>query len=397
MSNLAASAVSDFNAVSPNTMGLSSSSSAADLSASDAPASAPAPLVPSRWILSPRLDFLFVYGGGPLVLLAINLFALGSRAPVSFDPATERLLLIAILLGQHIFADAHNAATYLRIWGSEADRTRFAFYRTWLVFFCGALFLVGLFSPGLTSILVYLYLITVFWHYAAQSFGIALIYCYKRGYRFTPRERFTFKLFVITLTLNAVGGFLGAQPRLNSSWFGVPLPVWGPLPPVLMHLCETAFAVSSVAFATVLIKKLVRDKMLFPGPSAMLVGTIGLLGLTSGTTNGLLWMYLPAFFHGSQYLAVCLSYRLKELRAEGKLQASVGSAIGMAAAGRFLLTVIATGAFLYALIPTALEAAGFNYALVAGLVLAVVNAHHFITDAAIWRLRDPRSRELLLA
>jgi len=40
---------------------------------------------------------------------------------------------------------------------------------------------------------------------------------------------------------------------------------------------------------------------------------------------------------------------------------------------------------------------GFPFAMMGGLVLACVNYHHFITDAAIWRLKDPRCRKILLA
>jgi hypothetical protein len=35
--------------------------------------------------------------------------------------------------------------------------------------------------------------------------------------------------------------------------------------------------------------------------------------------------------------------------------------------------------------------------IVATIIQACVNFHHFVTDAAVWRLRDPVSRKVLIA
>ena len=64
---------------------------------------------------------------------------------------------------------------------------------------------------------------------------------------------------------------------------------------------------------------------------------------------------------------------------------------------KYIGTVILTGCFFYIGIPHFFMQLGFDYALIGGLVLGTVNFHHFITDAAIWRLRDKRCRNLLLA
>jgi len=352
---------------------------------------------PSPWIIHPVFDFLFVSGGGVLILFAINAFYFGWTVPDGVGTTGERMLLISVLLGQHLFADAHNMATYMRIWGSEEDRKRFAFYRTWLVYLAGLMFVAGLFNPPVTSVLVYLYLIAVFWHYAAQTFGIALIYCYKRSYRLKPYEKETFRWFIRALTAFVIIRFLTFESLSPRNWFGVPLPFWGPLPRSIYLAAGAAVIASTAALVFIVLKKMVFERRLPPLPTLLLVSTICALGFTNGTSNALMWFYVPAFFHGSQYLAVCLAYSLKERGLpEGLPAREIWRAVATPLAARFLATTIITGTFFYIAIPHFFSQLGFDYALIAGLVLAVVNFHHFVTDAAIWKLRDPRCRQILL-
>lgn len=126
--------------------------------------------------------------------------------------------------------------------------------------------------------------------------------------------------------------------------------------------------------------------------------TIFGLGFAVGSSSAMIWMYVPAYFHGSQYLAVSLSYHLKEKNLpEGMPAADIWQYVWTPAAQKFLGFIVVTGGFFYVVIPSFFAQIGFSYSLVAGLVLGVVNFHHFITDAAIWRLRDPRCRKILLA
>jgi len=142
---------------------------------------------PHRWIVGETFDFFLVCGGAVWVLLALNYVFLGWVVPSSATqgPIVGQWLMILILIGQHVSADAHNAATYMRIYGSDEDQKRFRFYGKWLALACIPIFFIGISTPVLGSAMLYCYLITVFWHYAAQAFGIALIYCYKQDYKMT--------------------------------------------------------------------------------------------------------------------------------------------------------------------------------------------------------------------
>jgi len=357
-----------------------------------------APLARSRWIIDPVFDLLFVAGGIPILLIAANVFWFGWRTPEAFPYSQSRtsgLLLGLVLIGQHLFANSHNVATYLRIWGSQESRDRFHFYRTWLVALFIPFFLLGLISPTVTGVYVYLYLMAVFWHYAAQSYGIALIYCYKRSYPLRPIEKRIMKLCMTSLSAFAILRLASDRQYSPAEWYGVALPFWGPFPPVLYRSAEIVFSLSVLAFCFVIISKLVREKKLFPLPSLMVLLAVVALGLSENASNALLWFYVPVFFHGTQYLAITLSYMLKERGEVGTI--SLQKLLCSPLAGRFFAISVVVGGFLYVVVPHVFEQFGFNYAMVAGLVLAIVNFHHFATDAAIWRLRDPRCREILLA
>ncbi len=353
---------------------------------------------PYPWIINPVFDFVFVTGGGVLCLMLINYFFIGWTIPTEFNTPSQMFLITAMFLSQHIFADSHNTATYMRIWGSSEDQERFKFYRTWLVYSCIPIFVLGLLKPDFTSALVYLYLITVFWHYAAQAFGISLIYCYKRGYYLNSWEKEIFRWFILSMSTYVIIRFLTYQTFSPRNFYGVPIPFWGPLPEVFFKASQFIFLCLAVLFVFVVLKKFIKEKKLIPLPSMLLVLTVSCLGLSQDSSNAMMWFYVPGFFHGSQYLAVCLSYYLKEQgMPEGMSTWDVAKVAVKAPGLKYVGTVILTGCFFYVGIPHFFMQLGFDYAMVGGLVLGVVNYHHFITDAAIWRLRDKRCRELLLA
>ncbi len=137
---------------------------------------------------------------------------------------------------------------------------------------------------------------------------------------------------------------------------------------------------------------------MLPVPAILLISTVAALGLSRDMSNSIMWFYVPGFYHGSQYLAVCIAYYLKERgMPEGMDTWQIGRQMLRWPAFRYIGTVILTGCFFYVGIPHFFSQLGWDYMMVGGLVLGVVNYHHFITDAAIWRLRDKRCREILLA
>jgi len=333
-------------------------------------------------------------------MIGLNVFFLGWTVPLDAmagQPISRGLLLTA-LLGQHLFADSHTAATYLRIFPIEETRQKFQFFTKYLPVALLPLFFYGIVAPGGAGDLVYLYLITVFWHYSAQSFGISLIYCYKRGYMLKPKEREIYRWFIYTMIIFIFVRMLTFKEHSPAQFYGVKLPFWGPLPVELYNVALAAFVIMSAAFAWVVCFKAVTERKLPPLPSILIIATVALIGFSEGTLNALCWMYGPPFFHGSQYIAVSLAYYLKERGLpEGSPASAVAKLFWKPSTFQYMGVIILSGVFIYVGIPHFFNQLGYDFGMVAGCCLAVFNFHHFATDAAIWRLRDPKCRKLLLA
>jgi len=116
-------------------------------------------------------------------------------------------------------------------------------------------------------------------------------------------------------------------------------------------------------------------------------------------TNAVLWVLLmpgDAFvwatvFHGLQYLAIVTVFHVKErMRAPGNARGA------LAHAALFYGANVAVGYALFELWPKLYGLAGYNLEKSVLLVAAVVNVHHFLVDAYIWRLRrDPNYRTVV--
>lgn len=358
----------------------------------------PAKLYP--WIVNRFVDFFFVYGGLVWIFLLVNLLVLGWNVPSNANSGTHfaRALLVAVLLGQHLFADSHTAATYLRIYPGADNRQRFEFFTKYLPLALVPTFFYGLIAPGGAGDLIYLYLLLVFWHYAAQSFGISLIYCYKRGYLLKSWERETFRWFVYTMIIFIFIRMLTFREFSPHAFLGIRCPFWGPLPVWLYQVSQLVFIVVSALFSIMLVRKTLIERKLPPFPSILLIATVALIGFSQGSLNSMCWLYGPAFFHGSQYIAVSMAYYLKERGLpEGAPSTAVTALFWKSSTFEYMGLIVLSGVFIYVGIPHFFQQIGFDFASVAVVCLAVFNFHHFATDAAIWRLRDPNQRRILLA
>lgn len=63
----------------------------------------------------------------------------------------------------------------------------------------------------------------------------------------------------------------------------------------------------------------------------------------------------------------------------------------------YLVIIAATGALLYIGLPRFLFEIGFDKSTSLCVVYCVFNLHHYITDSAIWKMRDPQVKKLFVA
>jgi hypothetical protein len=120
--------------------------------------------------------------------------------------------------------------------------------------------------------------------------------------------------------------------------------------------------------------------------------------LVDNKVSQYLWLYVPAFFHGSQYIAISLGLHIKEKGLpEGMSASQIGELITEPVALRYLGTLLLAGLCFFQLIPFIAGFLGLNAIAVAASTFAAIHFHHFLTDAAIWKLSDPEVRKLLVA
>jgi len=358
----------------------------------------------NRWIVNPLFDSLFVFGGALWIIFALQLFwfhwdTLNPGLPGA-PGTTAWVLLFMSTFGSYLFADSHTIATYMRIYSTPENRQRFKMYAYYLPWCSALLFALCLLYPKAAGFCVYLHLMWVFQHYVGQTFGISLIYCYKRGYFFKPWERETYRWFMHSFSAFVISRILCFRELSPDTVYGVKLPFYS-LPYQLFSVCKIALIVMTVAFATVVVRKYLFEKKLIPLPTVCLILTIIAIGLSTGAASAMVWVYGPPFFHGSQYLAVSLGFYLKEKSLEDGRMAEVGRNLIKeflsTVALRYWAIVIMAGIFLYVGIPSIFENYGFGFVYTATIIQACINFHHFVTDGAIWRLRDTKCREILLA
>lgn len=357
---------------------------------------------PYAWIVNPWFDVLFIFGGALWIFFAIHYLTFGWNNPepdelVGPALAVNTSLMILGVLGQHFFADAHTVATYMRIYATPESRKTFKLYAYYLPFCSLALLTMSFIWKEVAGLVIYIHMMWVFQHYVGQCYGVGLIYCYKRNYIMTKFEREVFRWFMHSLSYVIIARILTQREYSPYAYWGVEVPFWG-LPMWMYEIGKWGFITMSVLFVFTILRKYHRDGQFLP------MGTIGnivavlAIGWSTGMASSIIWVYGPPFFHGTQYLAVSLGFYIKEKGLEeGMLPKEVFSHWFRSRALKYWAIVVMAGMFIYIVIPHFMVYFGLTFALVGSCIQACVNFHHFVSDAAIWRLRDQRCREILVA
>lgn len=355
---------------------------------------------PYPWIVHPVFDYLLVFGGLVWILLVVQYVYFGWSEPETLrqqHPLQVQIFLTLIFLGSYLFADTHTAATYMRLYENKESRRQFHFYTKILPFFSLALFACALAKPAVAGTCVYIHAMWVYQHYTAQSFGMALIYCYKRGYIMTKLENNVFRWFMLFLAFTVISRTLTQREYSPNSIWTVQVPFWH-LPMPLFYFSLAGFVALSIAMLVLIVRKFIVEKRALPFPASLLVVLTAAIGLSTGYANAFFWIYGPQFFHGSQYVAVSLAYHLKERHlVKGVTGSQIAALFLTKDAFKWMAIAMSAGIFIYVGVPKFFEAIGFSFVAVSTTMTACINFHHFLSDAAIWRLRDPNCRKILVS
>ncbi len=334
------------------------------------------------WLWSRPIDRLFVAGGGFFLVAAV-------LVPLSLLPSVGPSLNALLLHLSVLVNYPHYTSTY-QVIVRERER-RPASFRTllWSAFPMAALLVVaGRWPDLLWGVVVRGYLTWSAYHYAAQHFGIAAMYCARAGTPLGAREKGPLQAAFLgvggfmMLMANTVGGDADLAARvvgLTENGGEVPIagfPSWMyGVGLALVAASGVAFAVAERRFAARTGRTFLREVwMLFATNLAWFV--VPNLRLPGG--EGWMWpglalclLGLPPFFHGLQYMAVT-GHRS---RTTGPVR-PIWLFAGLVAAGYLLF---------HGPVPLLPAIAPVDATRGILLLVSVINLHHFWMDGLIWR------------
>ena len=339
--------------------------------------SAAAPAAPARWgrpFLNGGFDVAVI--GGGLSLAAVPLFAWSDGGGLA------GLDLMVLLL---LCNSAHFAASTVRLYAKPGSLA------AWPFLTCGLpLAALGVLTLGIAGgdwLAPQLQALAFTWspyHYAAQTFGLATMYCHRSGFALRGSDR---RLLQAACLLPFGYAFAGGQ-GIGLEWF-VPAD-WLAAPGIAP---ARAAGVALLGFAT-LAAPVVLFLRLHDAARGWPPRIVACLILS----NGLWWVIFPflhafawaTIFHAVQYLALVMIFHVRDQRAVGKRGSSAGLVL------RFYAACLLLAYVLFHLVPRGYAAAGFAYSQSVLMTVAVINLHHFIVDRYIWRVRRDAANQAVV-
>jgi hypothetical protein len=350
---------------------------------------------PYPWILHPAIDLMTCCGG--LMALFAGLWLVCNRMFHSPIPYLAEFALASFI----VLNMPHGWASYVRVFNSEHSRKAMGGIVIGLGVVCVLLSGFALVSPLGYSIVGRILYIFSAQHFFSQSYGIALLYCYKRQFYFSKWQQKIFWLLIqaaiidgAIITLSVKG-----QKVLTKPIDDLYLPAW------VGQTSHTAVFVLAGAFAGVLLYKWLKERKIFPYPAFLcMTSTFMMQGYLPMIVNDPVFAsaLLAPNLHLTQYVTVTTAFHLKETGLpEGVSFSKIYTQLCSSVALKYFLFLLGAGWLTSIIvIPTlwkCIAAFGFDIEMVAAVVFCGLNLHHYWTDATIWKQRDPYIRKLLVA
>jgi len=335
-----------------------------------------------RFLLGPFADAFF-FGPGATIVVAGMLLALPLLGVAAAGVAgTVTAALSFLLVGPHY------AATYRRAYTSrEVVRAH-----PWVTLVAPPILiaaaLLAVRFPTTVGLAYFgLYVGWSGYHYSGQSLGLAMLYPLRQGARLEPREK---RLISLPLYVSWILSLLGlfrlsssarnpAYEAVRHAYPGPPLPTWA----VALGLAVLAASLTGVW--TVARARRARG-MPLPWPTyAVLSAQIA--WFTIGLYQPLFNILLVPMFHGLQYLGLTSWHASRE-----------PGAGGLGRFARYVLVVLLLGLVVNPGLFMIFRGSDAGRALIAAAaVTSFVNLHHFLLDGRIWRLRERRVVQSMVA
>ncbi len=320
-----------------------------------------------RTFVHPVFDYLFIGGGLSLIVTAVVLAKPGRGALV--DLAT---LPYFILFSN----SAHFASSTVRLYTKPGTFQALpfltiAFPLVVLVLLTVCLCAAGYLGPHLLA----LYLTWSPFHYAAQGYGLALVYAYRSGCQLLPGDK---RLLWWTSLLPFFYAFVGDEGS-GLHWLMPATVLQNPLFHAPHRFLIEALPYVSMAAVPLVYLKVARSAS----------GPLPIISILMLIANAAWWCFLPydafvwaTIFHGIQYLGIVTIFHVKDQLARPDNRR--GWLYHIAA---FYGASLLLGYGLFNCLPWGFVMAGFGMVESIALCVAAINIQHFIVDAYIWRLK----------
>jgi hypothetical protein len=337
------------------------------------------------YLYHPAVDLWLVCGGWLVVLAGLNYWLTGGIVQQETIPPAMRAI---VLVGTYLISQPHSVATLFKLYGEKTTAKRHSLVSYLLPAILALALLTALKIPELAQLEATLYVALAIHHIMAQCYGIALMYCARAGLRLTQLERGLMQAALWTAVPTAV-----AQ-QLSTHWYrhtllGVQLFQFDFVPDCLVLALQVGAGLSLTALLVLQAVRLYRFQQTMPIPAVLTLMTAVALLTVWNSAGEMIWIFVPPFFHGSQYLCVAMSYFIKKEKSENP-------AINQARLREFaairLTELFAVGLILFVAVPKLLSFTGASFALCSALMFYAISLHHFAADACIWKLRDPAVR-----
>lgn len=322
-----------------------------------------------RCFVHPVFDYLLIGGGLSLVVIPA-LYWLFDRSTM-FDSS---ILPWFILCSN----SAHFAASTVRLYTKPGTRKSLPFLT--LVFPAVTLCVLTLCMLASDWLGRYVQLIYLTWspyHYAAQAYGLSVMYCVRSGCNLTKRQKRAlwwiailpfFKVLIISLSKHAASWTVPDYIL----WSHVDWRIW--IDWVLMILGGLAL-VLPILLSGQIWRTTGRSMPLI---SLLVILTNALWFVIFPLIDGFVW---TTIFHGIQYLAIVMIFHVRDrMELPGNKRSAASHAVW------FYGISILLGYAMFNCLPYGYQMLGFGAAKSVLLVIAAINIHHFIVDGYIWKL-----------
>jgi hypothetical protein len=321
-----------------------------------------------RPIVNPAVDYLFL-GGAITVPIFLVTYFFPNITPTNADITLRTFI---------VFNGAHFAASTLRLYTKPGAKKEFPLLSWVFPFVCLGAVGLGLWSPVIGRNITALYFTWSPYHYAMQTYGLAVMCSMRSGAKLEARDKTQMWLVCLLPFLFAVL----TAPDGGLSWFISR--EWLATAPALMFMYRGVVTV--VTAATVLL-----PISLFWQFRRLRGRNVPLLALVLQLTNAMWWLgttYMNAWFwtamlHSIQYLIIVSERHVAEQMARCDRHGPLHRPI-VYAAGFYGVSFV-LGVVLFFLTPLIYVPFGYTPTQAFTMMTWVINLHHFIVDGFIWR------------